>query len=438
MQLSFNFDIRKSSKRVEPIRLVWYGVLFFLGMWLIAPVAPVDTLTVDSVGYIVVCIVSCMLGTIMLKPKKKYIFISYDYQKVSRIYRLLIMLSFFAVVLRLFDIFVARGQGVGLDSFGENMDSLQQHESSLSSIIAALFYYVPFLPVFMNMIFPSVASKKSKILAFVLFCFIGIGAIITGSRNAFLDPLLLLAFLYLFTRNKIHIKLKNIVVITLLCSIFLMISSVLFIQRLTVQNKTVFESTESSTGGYSDKVPPKDYYINLMGDNENNPAVLGLLFAYAQTTQYAIHGLWEFPIEKENIDKHEYRTYGASTFWVIDKFLYKFGIGIDPEIPHKYNARPGIWSTFFQNWYMDFGWWGVLWMFVLGLFVKLIWNKIRYEQNIFYLPLLLFFMLVFMYLMQLNRFVGTGTYALVSFWVFALWATKSVRIGQKGKLSLEN
>ena len=87
---------------------------------------------------------------------------------------------------------------------------------------------------------------------------------------------------------------------------------------------------------------------------------------------------------------------------------------------------------------MDFGWWGVLWMFVLGLFVKLIWNKIRYEQNIFYLPLLLFFMLVFMYLMQLNRFVGTGTYALVSFWVFALWATKSVRIGQKGKLSLEN
>lgn len=203
-----------------------------------------------------------------------------------------------------------------------------------------------------------------------------------------------------------------------------MISSVLFIQRLTIQNKTVFDSTESSTGGYSDKVPPKDYYVELMSENQNNPAILGFLFAYVQTTQYAIHGLWEFPLVKENIDKHGYRTYGSSTFWVIDKFLYKFGIGIDPELTFLYNARPGIWSTFFFNWYLDFGYWGIPLMFFLGMFVKHVWNKIRYNYNIFYLPLLLFFMLVFMYIMQLNRFVGTGTYALVSFWAFAFWATK--------------
>ena len=427
MSLTFNFDINRSARRVKPIRLVCYGIIFFLGMWLIAPVEPANTLTIDSLGYIITCILACMLGCVLNNKKRKNITITYDTKKIARIYRLLLKLSLFAVALRLFDIFIARGQGVGLDNFGDNIESGLQHESSFSSIISALFYFVPFFPVFINMIFPSITSKKSKILAFFLFCFIGIGAVISGSRNAFLDPLLLLAFLFLFTRNKIQIKLKNVIAVVFLSSIFLMISSVLFIQRLTVQNKTVFDSTESSTGNYSDKVPPKDYYIGLMSENENNPAILGFLFAFVQTTQYAIHGLWEFPVVKENIDKHGYRTYGASTFWVIDKSLYKFGIGIDPELPIKYNARPGIWSTFFQNWYMDFGWWGVLWMFILGLIVKLIWNKIRYEENIFYLPLLLFFMLVFMYLMQLNRFVGTGTYALVSFWVFALWATKECK-----------
>lgn len=430
MELSFNFDIKRSSKRVEPIKLVWFGVLFFLGMWLIAPVAPADTLTFDSVSYIVICLVSCMLGTIILKPGKKKMAVSYDFKKVSLIYTLLIRLSILAVVIRLLDIFVARGQGIGLDSFEENIDSGLQHESSFSSIIAAILYFVPFLPVFMNMIFPSIASKKSKMFSFVLFCFIGIGAVISGSRNSFLDPLLLLAFLYMFTRNQIYIKFKNIIVVALLSSFFLMISSVLFIQRLTLQNRTVFDSIES-TDGYSDKVLPKDYYINLMSDNEQNPIVLGFLFAYAQTTQYAIHGFWEFPIVKENIDRHGYSTYGASTFWVFDKFIYKFGLGIDPELTNKYNARPGIWSTFFSNWYMDFGWWGVLWMFGLGLFVKLLWNKISYERNIFYLPLLLLFMLIFFYIMQLNKFVGTGTYALVSFWVFALWATNKCKKRQR-------
>ena len=174
MLLSFNFNIIRSSKRVSPIRIVCFGVLFFLVMWLIAPVSPVGTLTFDSVAYIVLCILSCILGTILLPPPRRKTIISYNSQKLLYIYRILLGLSVFAVTLRLFIIFVVRGQGIGLDSFEENIDSGLQNEASLLSIISAVFYFVPFLPVFLNIVFPNVTSNKSKLFAFFLYCFIGI------------------------------------------------------------------------------------------------------------------------------------------------------------------------------------------------------------------------------------------------------------------------
>ena len=413
------FNITKSSRRVKPNRLLLYGLAFFCVMWIIAPVEPASTLTVDAVLYLVVSIMMWFLGCSMPFKKSRFKRIEYKYSRIKHVYRVVLGISFVAVCFRLIDLLVVRNSGIGLDSFEDNMSAMADHESNWFSIIVAVLYFVPYIPVVINMIFPVLNSKMSKIIAFALFCCIGVGALITGSRNAFLDPLLLFLFLFVFTRKKINIRFKHIVISVLLAGSFLLFSSVLFIQRLTIQNKTVFDSVES-IGGFADKVPPKAYYTDLMSQNSDNPVILGLLYAYAQTTQYAIHGLWEFPICKKYIDDKDYCTYGAATFWVFDKFLWKLGIGIDPSTPLQYNARPGIWATFFLEWYMDYRYWGILFIFLLGVFIKWIWCKVCYSQNIFYLPLLMFFMLVFMYVMQLNRIVGTGSYAFFSFFVFAI------------------
>lgn len=424
MRLFLNYNIARSSSRVHPCKLVIYGVSFWGIMWIIAPVKAAETLTVDSVMYIVSCIVMWYLGCMFPFEKKRFLKKIYYKSQLQRIYLFMLLLSFLAVSLRFYDLFYVRDNSIGLDSFGDNIDALEnKNGSSMLAIVVALLYYVPFIPVSINLLFPKLNGLISKVLALLLFCCLGVGALITGSRNAFLDPLLLYSFLFLFTRKHIVVKVKYIVCGLILTGAFLMISSVLFVQRLSVQNKTVFDAAESVTGGASDKVPPKDYYKDFMSANVNNPIVLGGSFAYLQTTQYAIHGFWEFPICKKYIDKNDFKTYGASTFWVFDKFLYKFGIGINPEDVMKYNARPGIWSTFFYNWYLDFGWGGLFVIFLLGILMKYIWCKVCYGNNVFYLPLLMFFVLLTMYMMQLNRFVGTGSYALVCFSIFALWGS---------------
>lgn len=76
---------------------------------------------------------------------------------------------------------------------------------------------------------------------------------------------------------------------------------------------------------------------------------------------------------------------------------------------------PGIWSTFFFLWYLDFGWMGIVFMFIFGYFAKKVWANVYYLHNILYLPLLCFLSIVLLLILQLNYIAGSGTYALFSF-----------------------
>lgn len=42
-------------------------------------------------------------------------------------------------------------------------------------------------------------------------------------------------------------------------------------------------------------------------------------------------------------------------------------------------------------WYLDFGWMGIVFMFIFGYFAKKVWANVYYLHNILYLPLLCFY-----------------------------------------------
>lgn len=138
-----------------------------------------------------------------------------------------------------------------------------------------------------------------------------IGSVVTGSRFALINPLLYLTFVYLATKCEKIITIKNVFLVLVSLFFFLIFSATLFIQRLEVQNKDVFDSTNSITGGYSDKVPASKSYQTFMHDYQAKPFIIGPAFAFVQSTQYAIHGVFEFPECKKYIDDRDRCSYGG-------------------------------------------------------------------------------------------------------------------------------
>lgn len=172
-------------------------------------------------------------------------------------------------------------------------------------------------------------------------------------------------------------------------------------------------SVVSEHGGYSDKVPATPEFVQLLNDSEST-FYYPYLFAYSHICQYFTHAVFEFPVVKGYIDQTDKYFYGGATFGVFYKLIAKLA-GLSQSDVRQYNARPGIWSTFFFCWYLDFRWWGVFLMTLLGILFKFVWNKVYSKGNIFCLPLYVFCFIILLFILQLNFIAGSGTYALFSF-----------------------
>lgn len=417
--------VQNKLLRIRPDRALLYGISFYVFMFVIAPVDIINKNTVSSVTYLIMGFLTLYLGARIGKRSKAENF-NPTIRQLKYIYSVTMIFSVIAIFLRYYDLFFVRGFSAGLAAFASNMADMEDHSTTAISFFAAIIAAVPYLPVTLDMIYPKLNSRLVKIIAIVLFLMTGIGSMTTGSRFALINPLLYIVFIYLGTRAGKVITKKN-VIIALLGSIgFLYFTSTLFIERLNVQNKSVFDASQSETGGYSDKVPAKSDVMYFMIEHQDNPMILGPTFGFLQSTQYTIHSVFEFPECKRYIDSHNRRTYGASTFGVFNKALNIAGLGVDQQYIESSNARPGIWSTFFYNWYLDFGWWGIPLVFLLGILFRYWWNK-GASGNIFYIPISATCASIMLLSPQLNTICGTGAYALVDFFIFALWGTNVCR-----------
>lgn len=415
--------MKEKIQRIRPDKILIYALLFWVIMYLIAPVSIINKNSFSSGLYLFMGFVAFWLGT-HTNIRVGRSMTKLNYNKLNNLYKLSLKISVLAIVLKYYDWFFIRGFSVGLSNFGDNIMALEDHSTSLISFGAASIGAVPYLPVTLNILFPSLNNTKNKVIAIILFLMTAIGSVVTGSRFALINPLLYLTFVYLATKCEKIITTKNIFLVLVSLFFFLIFSATLFIQRLEVQNKDVFDSTNSITGGYSDKVPASKSYQAFMHDYQEKPFLIGPAFAFVQSTQYAIHGVFEFPECKMYIDDRDRCTYGGASFLIFNKVLNLIGLGINQKYIEESNARPGIWSTFFYEWYLDFKWLGIPLVFFLGLLFRYWWNLVYYRGNIFYLPLVAMASIILVLVFQLNCLAGSGMYGLVDFVIFAIYATK--------------
>ena len=415
MEITFN---TKFLYKLRPERMVLIAILMLLVMLILAPIQINNTLDFSSVVYIVSSLLAFLLGTKMIRTraKRQQLTIQVNIPKLTKIYNLTFWLGFIGVVFRYYDLFFFRGLSLASTTL-ENMEMATEESGNIFSIVASLLIFNVYIPLTIDLVCDKLNTRKRKILTLLVFFSLMINALLSGSRFAIITPLVYWFILLLYAgKIKIRWSVKNVAIgLFILLGVGYLIGA-LFIRRLNEQDVTAVMAVSSVTGGYSDKVPATASFQRLLSESEDEWYYV-YLFTYSNITQYGTHAIFEFPVVKKFIDQKNDHYYGTATFSVITKFILKIfnsPYNILEQI-YKHNARPGIWSTFFFLWYLDFGWMGIVFMFIFGYFAKKVWANVYYLHNILYLPLLCFLSIVLLLILQLNYIAGSGTYALFSF-----------------------
>ena len=321
-----------------------------------------------------------LLGTQLIRPRKRKkmdLVISIKACYIHRIYRVTFILGSLGVLLRCIDLLVFRGISLA-NTVMDNFDAAEEGGGNFFSIFSAFFIFFAYIPFSIDMLFP-----------------------------------LLYGVIILFYSKRIKFSLKWFCGGIFTFLVILNLIGSLFLNRLSEMGMTGAMSVVSEHGGYSDKVPATPEFVQLLNDSEST-FYYPYLFAYSHICQYFTHAVFEFPVVKGYIDQTDKYFYGGATFGVFYKLIAKLA-GLSQSDVRQYNARPGIWSTFFFCWYLDFRWWGVFLMTLLGILFKFVWNKVYSKGNIFCLPLYVFCFIILLFILQLNFIAGSGTYALFSF-----------------------
>ena len=399
---------------LRPEKAMLIALLFFFFLLLIAPIRIINTLNLTSAVYLVISLLSFILGTKLIKSnkyKKVVLSINIEKSRVIRVYNVACVLGLIGVGFKYIDLLFVRGMSFSNTTM-DNFDLAVEGGGNILSIISAFLIFFAYVPFTLDLVFEGLHKKKIKVLTFLLILSTAIVSLLTGSRNAIMIPLLYGVIVFLYSKQ-INLSFKWCIVLILGAFVALNIIGLLFIKRLDEMNLTGAMAVVSKTGGYSDKVPANQNFIRLLENNEGK-FYYPSLFAYSNVCQYFTHSVFEFPVVKDYIDNKDIYLYGRSTFAVYFKLIDKL-LGGDISDDEEYNARPGIWSTFFYNWYLDFGWYGIFGIFWLGFFCKYIWSKVYVKGNVFYLPLVIFLFIIVLFILQINMIAGSGAYALFSF-----------------------
>lgn len=410
---------------LRPENIARLGIVLFFITLIIAPVQLIGNISIKAFSYIFLCLIGFVIGCQVVRVTKNnipdYISFYISKNKLDKTYKVFLVLSIIGVVCKFIDVFLIRGVSWSVSTV-ENQDALSEGGGNLFSIVSAILIFITYLPITIDYIARDYHTKREKNFSILIFATNLLDCLSTGSRFALIRPIFYFAILLLLSGTLKKYSTKKILTIVVMSILVLgNIIGAMFLRRLQDMNLDAAMSLAAEYGGYAKNVPVSEGYLELM-NNSKEEWYYPYLYTYVNVTQYITHAVFEFPDVMDFVDKNDKFFYGESTFFVYTKFINKL-TGSKEDISKnisKYNLRPGIWSTFFFSWYLDFGWFGIFLFSLLGVLAKKMWANAFIRHNIYYIPITIFFTLIWLLLLQLNYIQGSGTYAITIFIIVGL------------------
>lgn len=323
---------------------------------------------------------------------------------------IIILITLFSFIIRYIDFFFFRKISFYNDVF-KNRELLAKNKPNLLFIIVSVLKQLYFIPIIF-LLKNKIKNKKINIISLLLFLLPFLEGFIRGSRNSFFTPVILLFIILIFFK-KILFNRKQILLIISVVFILFTIATSIIMQR--EESKTDKNYSSLTTNFFlNDFLKPKSSVFKKIHSTKSL-TLKKMMVSGFQIAQYYVHGVFEF----DNLVRHYQKEpinhqYGKFNFSIVNRFTNKYRItNTNLEDVQYMNPRGITFVTFFGGLYIDFGWLGLIVMFLYGSFQRFIVNSIHINNNSSYLPFLIFFLFCNFFMLTFNFIRNTGTYTIV-------------------------
>jgi hypothetical protein len=403
---------------LSPAKMVIYGWIFYLLVFLIAPITVVFGLDRAAVLYIATCYAMFLAGCLAYCPlmKIRKVRAVPSQRGYRRLFHFVLFVALIGIGLRVYDRFFVRGASLVQDVM-ERRVALEYGGSNIFSLGAAALYPFCFVLPFIYFLVARQGKRRpyALLLSLLVFCFPALNAILIGSRSILVTTVLLL-FLYLLYFGVVRFTIRTVIISFAALLLVFTLSTNVFLNRLEAMGLPADVSVYQS--GYAFTVQPNEWISDSM-DHAQNQLLYETYLTYLNFSQYCVHGLFEFSYLYDNF--RGAHTMGADTFSIYYKlvaFLFRLP-SFDKQVLDA-EPNPGVFTTFFGPLYVDFGWLGPLVLFVFGLGAQRLWTSAKLG-NVNLLPLYFYAAIVMFASPVLNMISGAeGLFVATSFAVYYL------------------
>ena len=406
---------RGMLRHCTPLRNFLYGALLYLVMLILAPVTINAEYDFSAACYIIFCSLAFIGGCVVIPAPSlsEEAFVTYSAAQLKKIATILFALSVIATLAKFYDTFFIRDLSASRNAY-ENREASTGGSANPVAVVAAFFMYAPYLLLALMFCFEKQFRWIEKLFIWAMFGAQFFYPVLVGSRSGLLFPLVFLVLLCLYFRKiKLRFNLKTIVVAIVVLIVGCTVAGKMYSTRIFIINPhAVVADASRSEEGASATVPANETVYNLIYNSEDIPLVPDFLVGYVNIFQYYLHGFFEFPVQKRHVDTVLRRhTNGAYMFGIYIKFFDAVLGNRGSKIRMSAFAHPGIFNSVFGPIYTDFGWFGIIVMFLWGCIQKAVWLSVYRTGNIILLPwVFLGGMIIFLFPL-LNLFPGPLCYA---------------------------
>jgi hypothetical protein len=396
---------------LSPERPALAGLLFYLLLTAVAPIAPTVEINLRALAYVGACYLVYVAGVAtcrLLNPVPTLA----AHLRIPPLslpgFLFVLGVAWVGVALRVADRFLVREVPLG-DDFSAVRQQLQQSESGLLSAASAGLYPAAFVTVIAYYMLP--AGRRHPVLglaAYLVFLYPALEAGMQGSRS-----LIMISFAFILLSRQLLPHAFGILrrpavfgVAALLLGYGLFL---IFEMRLEAAGTDFITSSQLS--GYAFTVPPSKSIEALLLESDGPVRLLASIALHI--TQYYCHSGYELMYIFDRLpDEPLFGAYNFFHFFKLLSLLTGDTSLIDQA--QAVDIRTGVFATFFVPLFVDFGWLGVVVMFGFGYGCTVLWRA-ACRRTVVWFPLLAYLTVV-VFLMPVTSFIvaAQGLYTIVA------------------------
>lgn len=416
----------KDFNAFSPVKMLFLGGLTYLAIYYMSPVSGSYDPSMGVVWYLLFSFLFMVFGAWMGagyrfsgsgRPNALQVF-------NNGFFNLVLMIAVVGVSLKIIDRFFLRGVSLSA-GMGNREAILDAGGGGAISILGGILYPFCYLPIFVLLSRWSEPKRRKAVnlyICWALFFFPTFDSLLIGSRSLMIVNVAILVFYGIYFRF-IKFGFGTVVIAPIAAFSILLVSGTVFIERLDYMGLDYLTSSLNSVYGFT--VKPNDWIIDKLAKEQGFSFLI--YYSWLNSGQYFTHGMFEFFYLYDHFFSGH--TYGAFNYGVYYKFIGVI-MGDNSLLDAVIASQPrvGTFTSFLGPIFVDFGWFGPLYMFFFGAVSGWIWRRCL-SGRVVWMPLYFYFAMMIFFAPVVSFFVSAqGLYTITSFLLFIFVARHSGKL----------